>query len=235
MNPRISIFTCSYNKPQYVRDAIDSVLAQTYKDFEYIILENSTDGFTRNIVHEYDDPRIRIVDVDFSDDERRRFYVESHLKNIYSPEAKGELILYLADDDFLEPTCFEEHVKEFDANTEQLINFHGWKITYLGTNKPDDDIGVHRRYGLNTNRRPGRRLDGGAVMFKKPLLADISDPYFKLRWKDAHISDALFLNRLAQLATFYPINKILHTKRITEVSTHGFVDKSGNLDAYRPG
>lgn len=231
----ISVFTCSYNKPQYVNDAIFSVLAQTYGDFEYIVLENSTDEKTRNIVHQNNDPRVKIIDVELSDRQRQKYYPESQLKNVYTPKARGELIFYLADDDVLEPTCFEEHIKNFKENKSIDINFHGWKIKYLGTDKPDKVIGVNRRYGLNTNRRPGRRIDGGAVMFKKELLKQISEPYFKLRWKDAHISDALFLNRLAQIATLHPIKKILHTKRMTEVSNHDFVGESGELTNYRPG
>lgn len=233
MNPRITIFTCSYNKPEYVGDAIDSVLAQTYKNFEYIILENSTDSTTRHLVHKYADERLKIIDVDLTEKEREKNYPESYLKNLYTPKARGEFIIYLADDDILDHSCFEEHTKQFDQHQEQSINFHGWKVFYVGSEKPDEVIAVKHRYGLNTRRRPGRRIDGGAVMFKKSLLKQISEPYFKLRWKDAHISDALFLNRLAQIATFYPIDKILHTKRFTNISSHSFVDSAGNISAYR--
>ena len=218
-----------------MNDAISSVLNQTYPDFEYIVLENSTDKKTGGIVHQNKDQRLKIIDVDLSGREREKYYPESHLKNIYTPEAHGEFIFYLADDDVLEPTCFEEHINNFEKDKSIQVNFHGWRVEYLGTDKPDKVIGVNRQYGLNTRRRPGRRIDGGAVMFKKQLLQQISEPYFKLRWKDAHISDALFLNRLAQIATFYPINKVLHTKRMTEVSSHDFVGKSGELTNYRPG
>ena len=233
--PKITIFTCSYNKPQYISEAISSVLAQTYPDFEYIILENSTDGKTRNIVRSFKDSRIRLFEIDFSDKEREKIYVESHLKNTYAKEARGQFIMYLSDDDVLEPNCFAEHIQEFAKDVAQSINFHGWRVVYLDTNKPDEIIGVKNRYGLNTQRRPGRRIDGGSVMYKKELLVQITEPYFKLRWKDAHISDGLFLNRLAQTTTFYPINKILHIKRITKISTHGFIDQTGNANAYRPG
>lgn len=232
--PKITIFTCSYNKPQYVGQAIESVLAQTYPSFEYLILENSTDGLTRDIVRSYRDPRIRVIEVDLSPHQRRKFYAESYLKNTYTKEAWGQFIMYLSDDDILDPNCFSAHLAEFAHHPDQQINFHGWKVTYLGLNRPDEVIGVKDRYGLNTRRRPGRRIDGGAVMFRKELLSQITEPYFKLRWKDAHISDALFLNRLAQLATFYPTNRILHTKRITDRSAHAFISPEGQIVAYRP-
>lgn len=233
VKPKITIFTCSYNKPQYIQDAISSVLQQTYPNFEYIILENSTDGVTRNLIRKNTDDRIKIIDKDFSDEQRRGFYVESYLKNLYSSQARGQCIMYLADDDILEPNCFEEHIKEFERNKAERINFHGFKITYLGSKQPDELITASRPYGLDTDHmRPGARVDGGAVMFKKELLS-IRGNYFSTRWGNAHISDAVFLNRLAQTATFHPIAKILHTKRITEISTHTFVDKAGNISSNR--
>ncbi|MGD0898461.1 MAG: glycosyltransferase family A protein [Thermoguttaceae bacterium] len=50
-----------YNRRDYIRRAIDSVLDQTYRDFELIVVDDgSTDG-SGNIVREYQDPRVRLV------------------------------------------------------------------------------------------------------------------------------------------------------------------------------
>lgn len=228
----ITIFTCSYNKPRYVSEAIASVLAQTCPDFEYVILENSDDGITRKIVHQTQDPRVKIIDVDFSNAERNKEYVESRLKNIYFPQAKGGYIMALADDDLLEPTCFEEHIREFSRDKTQIANFHACRITYLNSNKPDEFLPAIKTFG--PHRAPHQRMDGGSVMFKKELLTKISQPYFKCNWYDAHISDGLFLNKLARVTTIYPINKILHIKRITKVSTHTFIDDTGIPRFFRP-
>lgn len=55
----ISVLMCTYNRENYLRHAIDSVLNQTYKDFEFIIMDDgSTDG-TEELIHSYQDPRIR--------------------------------------------------------------------------------------------------------------------------------------------------------------------------------
>ena len=57
--PEVSILLTSYNHAPFIREAIDSVLAQTFTDFELIIWDdNSTDG-SWEIIQAYDDPRIK--------------------------------------------------------------------------------------------------------------------------------------------------------------------------------
>ena len=59
--PQISVVTSVYNGETYLQECVDSILKQTFEDFEYIILNNgSTDG-TAEILNGYADPRIRII------------------------------------------------------------------------------------------------------------------------------------------------------------------------------
>ena len=59
--PQVSIVTSVYNGELYLKECIESMLNQTFHDFEYIILNNgSTDGTTR-ILQQYTDPRLRII------------------------------------------------------------------------------------------------------------------------------------------------------------------------------
>lgn len=56
--PRVSVVMAVYNGEKYLREAVDSILAQTFADFEFIIIDDgSTDG-TARILAEYRDPRI---------------------------------------------------------------------------------------------------------------------------------------------------------------------------------
>lgn len=230
--PLVTIFTCSYNKPSFVPDAINSVLSQTMEDFEYIILENSTDKKTREIVHGFADKRLQIIDADFSSRERRRIYVESRLKNNYLPQARGKFIMTLADDDFLEPTCFAQHLSEFARDKKQIANFHACRIVYLNSKKAEEILPAIKTFG--PHRAPHMRMDGGSIMFRRHLLAKLPQPYFKCNWYDAHISDGLFLNKIARSVTIHPINKILHTKRVTRISTHTYIDENGKMQFFRP-
>ena len=59
---QITIILPVYNGERYLREAIDSVLAQTYRDFElWVVNDGSTDG-TVTIIDSYTDPRVRRVD-----------------------------------------------------------------------------------------------------------------------------------------------------------------------------
>jgi len=59
--PTVTVTVCAYNGEQYVRAAIDSILAQTFRDFELVVVDDaSTDG-TTEILKQYDDPRIQLL------------------------------------------------------------------------------------------------------------------------------------------------------------------------------
>jgi len=61
IRPTVSIIIPTYNRKSFLKNAIDSVLAQSYEDFELIIIDNySTDG-TEEMVQKYSDPRLRFV------------------------------------------------------------------------------------------------------------------------------------------------------------------------------
>ena len=55
----VSVLMCTYNRRFCLKQAIDSVLCQTYPDFEFVIVDDgSTDG-TEELIKSYQDPRIR--------------------------------------------------------------------------------------------------------------------------------------------------------------------------------
>lgn len=61
VNPKLTVLMPVYNGSSYLREAIDSILAQTFEDFELLIVDDgSTDG-SADIVVTYNDPRIRLV------------------------------------------------------------------------------------------------------------------------------------------------------------------------------
>lgn len=58
MNPLVSILMPAYKTASYLREAVDSMLAQTFKDFELIVLNDCSPDDTEEILDTYDDPRI---------------------------------------------------------------------------------------------------------------------------------------------------------------------------------
>lgn len=89
----ISIVTITYNRKSFLKEAIDSVQNQTYRDFEHIIIDDgSTDG-TKEFMESLNNPRIRCV---YSEKIGRL----SVLRNMGLDMAKGEICTFLDSDDY---------------------------------------------------------------------------------------------------------------------------------------
>ncbi|MGC8559493.1 MAG: glycosyltransferase family 2 protein [Phycisphaerae bacterium] len=58
-NPQISVLMPAYNAQQYLRPAVESILNQTFADFEFIIIDDGSTDHTARIITSYADPRIR--------------------------------------------------------------------------------------------------------------------------------------------------------------------------------
>jgi len=62
MKPKVTVLTCVYNGLPHLKDAIESTLNQTYKDFEYLIIDDaSPDNNVIKFIESFDDSRIRFV------------------------------------------------------------------------------------------------------------------------------------------------------------------------------
>jgi glycosyltransferase involved in cell wall biosynthesis len=59
--PDVSVVMSVFNGEPYVARAIDSILTQTYRDFEFIIVDDGSDDHTLGILENYKDPRIRLI------------------------------------------------------------------------------------------------------------------------------------------------------------------------------
>jgi glycosyltransferase involved in cell wall biosynthesis len=104
MSPLVSICMPTYNAARWIRDAIDSALAQTWEDFELIISDNASTDSTLKIARSYSDPRIRVVP-----SARNVGFVLNH--NRLVKLSAGSYIKFLHADDALAPTCVEQMVR----------------------------------------------------------------------------------------------------------------------------
>lgn len=59
--PRLTVLLSVYNSERYLAEAIDSVLSQTFSDFEFLIINDGSTDRSCNIIQTYTDPRIRLV------------------------------------------------------------------------------------------------------------------------------------------------------------------------------
>lgn len=60
ISPKVSVVMSVYNGEEYLREAIESILNQTFEDFEFIVINDGSSDRTKDILESYSDPRIRI-------------------------------------------------------------------------------------------------------------------------------------------------------------------------------
>lgn len=60
-NPKITVLMPAYNVAKYITKAINSVLAQTFTDFELLIINDGSTDDTEKIVRSFSDDRIRLI------------------------------------------------------------------------------------------------------------------------------------------------------------------------------
>ncbi|MBR2534218.1 MAG: glycosyltransferase [Erysipelotrichaceae bacterium] len=109
---KISIITVCYNSEKTIEDTIHSVLAQTYKDYEYLIIDGASKDRTLEIVGKYlNDPRVRLVS------EKDKGLYDAMNKGIAL--ATGDVIANINSDDVLyDENVFQTVVDHFDDNTD---------------------------------------------------------------------------------------------------------------------
>ena len=110
--PLISIIMPVYNAEQYLASSIESLLAQTVKDFELLLINDGSKDGSLAICREYEarDSRIRVFDKPNGG--------VSSARNMGLDEAKGEWLMFVDSDDWLTENTLElclEHTPEYDV------------------------------------------------------------------------------------------------------------------------
>ncbi len=215
------MITFSYDKPQFVVDAILSVLNQTCQDFEYLIIEDGSKKETRKALLPYlDHPRVRFAQLEVSEEERKACYRPALLINEYYEEVNGKYFLFLADDDVLHKDCLKIMSEFLEENPDKHVCYHQQRVIRQYPNgriEQDTPRDYDILFGTD-NQWPNCVLDGGQIMHRVSCLEKIEKPYYDTAWTHACHIDGVFMDRLAQHFVFYPIPKFLSIHRITPLS-----------------
>lgn len=116
--PKISVIMPAYNAETYIKEAIDSILAQTFRNFEFIILNDCSADRTEEIILSYRDERIVYLK-----NERNMGVAATLNKGL--AVAKGDYIARMDADDISLPQRFQKQVEYLDAHPD---------VAVLGTN-----------------------------------------------------------------------------------------------------
>ena len=109
--PRISVLMCVYNGQDYLADAIQSILNQTFGDFEFLVVNDGSTDDSFAILTSFRDQRIRIID-----NGNNLGLIRS--LNIGLDAARGEFIARMDADDICTPDRFEKQIAFFDSHPD---------------------------------------------------------------------------------------------------------------------
>ena len=108
---KVSVIVLTYNRAHMVTETIDSILNQTFKDFELIVVDNESVDNTEEIVKSYIDERIRY----FKHQNNGLIAVN---RNYGIDKARGEYIAFCDDDDLWMPEKLERQMLEFEKDSQ---------------------------------------------------------------------------------------------------------------------
>ena len=140
MSPRFSIIIPVFNVEKYLEECLQSLLNQTFKDFELIIVDDcSTDDNVAEI-NKFKDPRIKLIRHEFNRG------INAVLNTAFE-NANGEYLMFLAGDDCLESNALEVMIKELE-NLDYIVfypsimrtDINGKKIESFNVNVKDSPL-----------------------------------------------------------------------------------------------
>lgn len=131
--PQVTVLMSVYNGQTYLREAVDSILNQTFCDFEFIIINDGSADGTADILQHYDDERIRLVD-----NEENIGLTRSLNKGLEL--ARGEHIARMDGDDIALPDRLEKQVHLLDEHLSVgLVS-----SSYIKINAAGEEIGFQK-------------------------------------------------------------------------------------------
>lgn len=132
MNELVSIVMPSYNTANYISDSIRSIQAQTYKNWELIIVDDCSTDNSMDVIRSFNEPRIRIL-------QNERNSGTAISRNYALRLAKGKWIAFLDSDDIWASEKLEKQIHYMKKNnyaftfTDYRICLNGTWLPYINT------------------------------------------------------------------------------------------------------
>jgi len=173
-NPKISIILSVRNEERFLGEAIQSILAQTYRDFELIIWDDASTDNTWSIIEQYNDNRI----LAFRNDIQR--FVTYNVNKAFSEIAVGEYISLHDADDVWEPEKLEKQMNFLEQHLEIGAVF-SWANIIDDNGNLDNDSPIRKLFVQSNRTRhewlryfftTGNALCNPSVLVRKQCLDD---------------------------------------------------------------
>lgn len=115
MTPRVSVVVPAYNNGAYIGATLQSILGQTFTDFELVVADHASTDDTAAVVSQFAaDSRLRVIDTPAGGGAERNW-------NRVTEAASGELIKLVCGDDVIYPDLLAQQVAAFDSHGDGLV------------------------------------------------------------------------------------------------------------------
>ena len=204
-SPLVSVVMPVYNRERYVGAAIESILAQTFTDFEFIIVDDGSTDHSVDVIKRFPDPRIRLIQMPKNQG-------ISAARNAGNELARGEFIAVMDSDDIALPRRLEKEVSYMRKHPE---------VGLCGASNRRVDNAMQplakplREFRALTEHEACRAELLFGMPFTQATFLARREVYRQLRY-DPHwetAEDHAFLARAAQCTRLGGLREVLHLTR----------------------
>lgn len=168
--PKVSIIMPTHNRAWIIRMAIDSVLAQTFTDFELIVIDDDSTDETQESLASYKDKRIVVT--------KSTKHSAPGARNVGLKLAKGDIVAYLDSDNRWHPQFLEVMVDTLEDSSSPSVMAYSAQNLFFAVRDKDDKISILARQTRTIDYNPAKLLEGNfvdinSVVHLKSLLEEV--------------------------------------------------------------
>ena len=204
---KVTCILTSYNRPNFVRQAIRSVVEQTHADWELLVYDNSSIFDIETIVSEFRRPEIQVFHKKYSAQERATVGILGINLNLGMLKANGDALCFLCDDDHYFPGWFAAATAFLESRPDVDVCYG--RLYYSSSAERDLSRSGRCLFVPGPLRNPQCSVDHNQIVQRR-----LDPPY---RWPESieatHMVDAVYFTDVAQKHPFYEVDVPAVVKR----------------------
>jgi glycosyltransferase involved in cell wall biosynthesis len=164
--PTVSVLMTVFNGQRFVEEAIDSILKQTFNDFEFLVIDDGSTDETPSILDGYNDPRMRVV--------RQANLGRGPALNRGLCEADGEFVAIIDDDDIARQTRLETQVAYFNEYPDTALVGTYYECHWVDSERSVEHVRSPVSHERILNILPKRNpFSHSTVMYRRSAALDV--------------------------------------------------------------